>query len=60
MGYDNLSGKMVPNTEITDDPSKIFTASFASGKNTVQRFLHGRGPVGQFGCHGFGRVKNQP
>lgn len=31
MGYDNLSGKMVPNTEITDDPSKIFTASFASG-----------------------------
>jgi len=31
MGYDNLSGKMVPNIEVTDNPSKIFTASFANG-----------------------------
>ena len=31
-GYDNLSGKMVPNVEITDDPAKILTASFAGGK----------------------------
>jgi len=31
-GYDNLSGKMVPNVEVTDDPAKILTASFAGGK----------------------------
>ena len=30
MGYDNLTGKMVPNVEVTDSPSKIFTASFAN------------------------------
>lgn len=31
-GYDNLSGKMVPNIEITDDPAKILTASFVNGE----------------------------
>jgi hypothetical protein len=31
-GYDNLSGKMVPNVEVTDDPARILTASFAGGK----------------------------
>jgi hypothetical protein len=31
-GYDNLSGKVVPNVEITDDPAKILTAEFAGGK----------------------------
>lgn len=31
-GYDNLSGKKVPNIEITDDPDKIFTASFVNGE----------------------------
>lgn len=31
-GYDNLSGKMIPNIEVTDDPAKILTASFFNGK----------------------------
>ena len=31
-GFDNLSGAEIPNIEITDDPLKIFTASFQSGK----------------------------
>lgn len=31
-GYDNLSGKMVPNVKITDDPAKILTASFINGE----------------------------
>ena len=31
-GYDNLSGKMVPNIEITDDPARILTASFGNGE----------------------------
>ena len=31
-GYDNLSGKMVPNVEVTDDPAKILTTEFANGK----------------------------
>ena len=31
-GYDNLSGKMVPNIVITDDPAKILTASFVNGQ----------------------------
>ena len=31
-GYDNLSGKAVPNVKITDDPAKILTAEFAGGK----------------------------
>ena len=31
-GYDNLSGKMLPNIEITDDPVKILTASFNNGE----------------------------
>jgi hypothetical protein len=31
-GYDNLSGKMIPNIEITDDPDKILTASFINGE----------------------------
>lgn len=31
-GYDNLSGKMVPNIEITDDPARILTTVFADGK----------------------------
>jgi hypothetical protein len=31
-GYDNLSGKMIPNIEITDDPAKILTASFVNGQ----------------------------
>ena len=31
-GYDNLSGKMIPNIEVTDDPDKILTASFINGE----------------------------
>jgi len=31
-GYDNLSGKQVPNIEVTDDPDKILTASFVNGE----------------------------
>jgi hypothetical protein len=31
-GYDNLSGKIIPNVEITSDPQKILTAQFANGK----------------------------
>ena len=31
-GYDNLSGKKIPNIEITDDPDKILTASFVNGE----------------------------
>lgn len=31
-GYDNLSGKRVPNVEATGDPAKILTASFGGGK----------------------------
>lgn len=31
-GYDNLSGKPVPNVEITDDPGRIFTVVFADGQ----------------------------
>jgi len=31
-GYDKLSDKMVPNVEVTDDPAKILTVSFAGGK----------------------------
>jgi hypothetical protein len=31
-GFDNLSGTIVPNVEITDDPAKIFSVSFAGGK----------------------------
>lgn len=31
-GYDNLSGKNVPNIEVTDNPAKILTAVFAGGK----------------------------
>lgn len=31
-GYDNLSGKPVPNIEITDDPGRIFTVAFAGGQ----------------------------
>jgi len=31
-GFDNLSGAKIPNVEITDDPLKIFTASFQNGK----------------------------
>jgi hypothetical protein len=31
-GYDNLSGKTVPNVEFTGDPAKILTAVFAGGK----------------------------
>jgi hypothetical protein len=31
-GYDNLSGVAVPNVEVTDDPARILTASFAGGK----------------------------
>ncbi|MBW2084669.1 MAG: DUF362 domain-containing protein [Deltaproteobacteria bacterium] len=31
-GYDNLMGAKVPNVEVTDDPAKIMTVSFASGK----------------------------
>jgi hypothetical protein len=31
-GYDNLSGKKIPNIEITDDPDKILTASFFNGE----------------------------
>jgi hypothetical protein len=31
-GFDNLLGIMVPNVEVTEDPAKIFTASFADGK----------------------------
>ena len=29
-GFDTLSGKKIPNVEITDDPSKIFTLRFQS------------------------------
>jgi len=31
-GYDNVAGSIVPNVEVTADPAKIFTASFADGK----------------------------
>jgi hypothetical protein len=31
-GYDNLSGKVVPNVQITNDPTKILTAEFSNGK----------------------------
>lgn len=31
-GYDNLSGKLMPNVEVTDDPARVLTASFAGGK----------------------------
>ena len=31
-GYDNLSGKVMPNVEVTDDPARVLTASFAGGK----------------------------
>jgi Domain of unknown function (DUF362) len=30
-GFDNLSGNRVPNVEVPADPSRVFTASFASG-----------------------------
>jgi len=32
VGFDNLLGAVVPNVEVTDDPAKIFTVSFAGGK----------------------------
>jgi hypothetical protein len=32
VGFDNLSGKRIPNVEPTDDPAKILTASFAGGR----------------------------
>ena len=31
-GYDNVAGATVPNVEVTADPAKILTASFAGGK----------------------------
>ncbi|NVM45802.1 MAG: DUF362 domain-containing protein [Candidatus Lokiarchaeota archaeon] len=31
-GFDTLSGAKIPNIEVTDAPSKIFTASFQNGK----------------------------
>ncbi|MBW2365486.1 MAG: hypothetical protein JRF25_10580, partial [Deltaproteobacteria bacterium] len=31
-GFDNLSGNLVPNVEITDDPDRLFTANFNGGK----------------------------
>jgi hypothetical protein len=31
-GYDNLSGRAMPNVEVTDDPARVLTASFAGGK----------------------------
>ena len=31
-GYDNLSGKLVPNVEITADPDRILTVAFAGGR----------------------------
>lgn len=30
--FDKVSGKTIPNVEITDDPMKIFTVSFQNGK----------------------------
>jgi len=30
--FDKLSGKVIPNIEITDDPMKIFTVNFQNGK----------------------------
>jgi len=33
-GYDNIGGASVPNVEVTADPAKILTASFAGGKET--------------------------
>ncbi len=30
-GYDNLSGNIIPNVEVTSDPNLILTASFAGG-----------------------------
>jgi hypothetical protein len=31
-GFDTLSGARIPNVEITDDPLRLFTASFKNGK----------------------------
>ena len=33
-GYDNIGGASVPNVEVTADPAKILTASFAGDKET--------------------------
>jgi hypothetical protein len=31
-GYDTVGGASVPNAQVTDDPARIFTASFAAGE----------------------------
>jgi|MudIll2142460700_1097286.scaffolds.fasta_scaffold1286148_1 hypothetical protein len=31
-GFDNVGGAAVPNVEATTDPAKVFTASFAGGR----------------------------
>ena len=31
-GFDNLSGAVVPNVEVSTDPSRVFTASFDGDK----------------------------
>jgi hypothetical protein len=31
-GFDNLSGAAIPNVEVSTDPSRVFTASFAGDK----------------------------
>jgi hypothetical protein len=33
-GYDKLLGRAVPNVQVTDDPARILTASFAGGAET--------------------------
>jgi hypothetical protein len=37
-GYDNLLGTKVPNVEVTDDPGRILTASFADGEEVWAEF----------------------
>jgi hypothetical protein len=31
-GYENVGGIKVPNVEVTTDPARVFTATFADGK----------------------------
>ena len=31
-GFENLSGAVIPNVEVATDPARVFTASFAGGK----------------------------
>jgi hypothetical protein len=37
-GYDSIAGSAVPNVEITEDPNKIFSASFNGGSEVWAAF----------------------